>query len=99
MAVDVLVPVTKDTPSESAPKQLRKKKHTTPGTLYQLSEACRQAARVVTRQRQFLTVYDSINLTFRVAEQILGRKSTYALLREAGSNTTTDAVENRTCAT
>ncbi|KAF7426523.1 hypothetical protein PC9H_008892 [Pleurotus ostreatus] len=55
-----------------------------PGTLSQLSDACRQTARDVAKTGLFVTVYDNINMMFQVAEQILGRKN---------------AQENGTCAT
>lgn len=46
-----------------------------PGTLYLLSEACRASARKIASSHLFITVYDNINMTIKVAEQILGRKS------------------------
>ena len=62
---------------ENPSMRLKKKKRTkhTPGTLYELSRACRKTAQGVASTGLFVTVYDNINLMFRVAEQILGRKS------------------------
>lgn len=65
----------------SPPKQVvaaegrRKKKRTTPGVLSQLSLSCRRAARQLASGNLFQAVYDNINLTIRVAEQIVGRNS------------------------
>ncbi|RDB27091.1 hypothetical protein Hypma_005008 [Hypsizygus marmoreus] len=61
------------------PKRTRK-----PGTLFDLSNACRKSAREIAATGLFVTVYDNINMMVRVAEQILGRKN---------------AQENGTCAT
>ncbi|KAH7903997.1 hypothetical protein BJ138DRAFT_1138637 [Hygrophoropsis aurantiaca] len=55
-----------------------------PGTLPLLSDAMRNAARTVAATGLFGTVYDNINMMFRIAEQIVGR---------------TDSQENGTCAT
>jgi len=56
---------------------LKKKKclKRSPGTLYELSQACRKMAWRVASMGLFVSVYDNINLMFRVAEQILGRTS------------------------
>ncbi|TRM55679.1 hypothetical protein BD626DRAFT_587913 [Schizophyllum amplum] len=55
-----------------------------PGTLSQLSDACRRTAQKLASTRIYGIVYDNINMTIRIAEQILGRKN---------------AQENGTCAT
>ncbi|KAI0309308.1 hypothetical protein OF83DRAFT_1072222 [Amylostereum chailletii] len=55
-----------------------------PGALLQLSESCCFNARHIASVGLFTTVYDNINMMFRVAEQILGRRN---------------AQENGTCAT
>ncbi|KAL1749781.1 hypothetical protein FB107DRAFT_294881 [Schizophyllum commune] len=55
-----------------------------PGTLGQLSDACRRTARSLASSRIFGVVYDNINMSVRIAEQIVGRKN---------------AQENGTCAT
>ncbi|EIM86401.1 uncharacterized protein STEHIDRAFT_57738, partial [Stereum hirsutum FP-91666 SS1] len=68
-----------NTTEQTSPKRRRK----VPGILRQLSEACRGTARGVAQVGLFGCVYDNINLMFRVAEQILGRKN---------------AQENGTCA-
>lgn len=61
---------------EDSPMPKGPKKHERAvGTLAQLSDACRQTARDVAQSGLFVTVYDNINMMFRVAEQILGRKS------------------------
>lgn len=52
-----------------------KKKKTSSGTLFLLSQACRQSARKVASTSLFITVYDNINMMIRVAEQVVGRKS------------------------
>jgi hypothetical protein len=58
-------------------KKTKKKKCSkcSPGTLYELSQACCKTARRVASTGLFVSVYDNINLMFRVAEQILGRTS------------------------
>ncbi|KAL1753879.1 hypothetical protein FB107DRAFT_216807 [Schizophyllum commune] len=55
-----------------------------PGTLVQLSNACRATAQRLAATRLFGVVYDNINMSVRIAEQIVGRKN---------------AQENGTCAT
>ena len=77
--------MTKETDSEqleseeetltTSSKRKKKRKKRSPGTLYELSQACRETARTVASTGLFVSVYDNINLMFRVAEQILGRKS------------------------
>ena len=57
------------------PSEARKKKTRSPGTLYLLSQACRQSARKLGSSKMFITVYDNINMMIRVAEQVIGRKS------------------------
>ncbi|KAH7918344.1 hypothetical protein BV22DRAFT_1075903 [Leucogyrophana mollusca] len=54
------------------------------GTLELLSQSMRTVARTVAAGGLFLTVYDNINMVWKVAEQIVGR---------------TDSQENGTCAT
>lgn len=65
----------KNTSTSKYKKKKREKR--SPGTLFQLSQACRKTARKIAQTGLFVTVYDNINLMFRVAEQIMGRKSTY----------------------
>ena len=55
----------------------KQKKKPSPGTLYLLSQACRQSARKVASSHLFITVYDNINMMIKVAEQVLGRKSMF----------------------
>lgn len=43
------------------------------GTLDYLSESMRKLARMVAASMLFLTVYDNINMMWKVAEQIVGR--------------------------
>jgi hypothetical protein len=45
----------------------------TPGTLPRLSDAMREACRKLARLITFGQVYDNINFTERVAEQVMGR--------------------------
>lgn len=59
-----------------APKQ-PKKKQRTPGTLSELSESCRLETRDIASTHLYITAYDNINMMIRIAEQIVGRKSTY----------------------
>ncbi|KAJ7030141.1 hypothetical protein C8F04DRAFT_1211805 [Mycena alexandri] len=76
---------TKVTAADSTTKKKAKKKRArAPGTLWQLSQACRATARSLALTSLFLVMYDNINMMVRVAEQILGRKNTQ---------------ENGTCAT
>ncbi|KAI0354104.1 hypothetical protein OH77DRAFT_1457194 [Trametes cingulata] len=58
--------------------------HTALGLLRRLSHACRLTARDAARLRLLAYVYDNINMLFRIAEQVLGRK---------------DSQQNGTCAT
>ncbi|KAH9914215.1 uncharacterized protein B0H18DRAFT_887406 [Fomitopsis serialis] len=60
------------------------KKKRVEGILKRLSDACRRAARANASTRLLAFVYDNINMVFRIAEQIMGRK---------------DTQENGTCAT
>ncbi|KAJ7023836.1 hypothetical protein C8F04DRAFT_1213217 [Mycena alexandri] len=76
---------TKVTAADSTTKKKAKKKRArAPGTLWQLSQACRATARSLALTSLFLVMYDNINMMVRVTEQILGRKNTQ---------------ENGTCAT
>ncbi|KAJ7288848.1 hypothetical protein C8J57DRAFT_1047484 [Mycena rebaudengoi] len=63
-------------------KKAKKKRVRAPGTLWQLSEACRATARALALTGLFLVMYDNINMMVRVAEQILGRKSEFAVTEE-----------------
>lgn len=54
------------------------------GLIKRLSDACRTITREKARTTCLSYVYDNVNISFRVAEQVLGRKS---------------ALENGTCAT
>ncbi|EIW73975.1 hypothetical protein CONPUDRAFT_68089 [Coniophora puteana RWD-64-598 SS2] len=54
------------------------------GTLEVLSQSVRAATRKIAKTSPFLVVYDNINMMWRVAEQVMGRK---------------DTQENGTCAT
>uniref|UniRef100_D8PYY4 DUF6589 domain-containing protein n=1 Tax=Schizophyllum commune (strain H4-8 / FGSC 9210) TaxID=578458 RepID=D8PYY4_SCHCM len=54
------------------------------GTLEKLSLAMREVSRHVAASRPFMVVYDNINMMWRVAEQIIGRR---------------DSLESGTCAT
>ncbi|KAJ7716911.1 hypothetical protein DFH07DRAFT_973770 [Mycena maculata] len=65
-------------------KKVKKKRARAPGTLWQLSEACRATACALAFTGLFLVMYDNINMMVRITEQILGRKNTQ---------------ENGTCAT
>ncbi|KIM45742.1 hypothetical protein M413DRAFT_24874 [Hebeloma cylindrosporum] len=62
----------------------KKPRKRTPGTLFQLSQACRETARRIASSALYVTVYDNINMMVRVAEQIVGCKN---------------AQENGTCVT
>lgn len=64
----------------SAP-QTKKKKRTKqrPGTLEFLSESMREVARLVAATGMFLTVYDNINMVWKVAEQIVGRTGEHSI--------------------
>jgi hypothetical protein len=53
----------------------KRKRKRTPGVLFELSKACRNSARELASSSVFASVYDNINMMFRVAEQILGRHS------------------------
>lgn len=61
--------------SATSPPQPKNKKRTKqrPGTLEFLSESMREVARLVAATGMFLTVYDNINMVWKVAEQIVGR--------------------------
>jgi len=61
----------------STAKKVRKR---SPGTLYLLSQACRDTARKIAASHMFVTVYDNINMMTQVAEQIAGRKSRQRVL-------------------
>lgn len=54
------------------------------GLLARLSVACRETVRITAKHNMLAYVYDNINMVFKAAEQILGRK---------------DSQENGTCAT
>jgi hypothetical protein len=60
-------------------KKAKKKRVRAPGTLWQLSQACRATARALASTGLFLVMYDNINMMVRVAEQILGRKSKFTV--------------------
>ncbi|KIM79999.1 hypothetical protein PILCRDRAFT_9888 [Piloderma croceum F 1598] len=70
--------------AEALSRVKKKRKKRSPGTLYELSQACCKTARRVASTGLFITVYNNINMMFRVAEQIVGCKN---------------AQENGTCAT
>lgn len=63
------------TSSAASTPQPKKKKCTKqrPGTLEFLSQSMREVARLVAATGMFLTVYDNINMVWKVAEQIVGR--------------------------
>jgi hypothetical protein len=79
----------------------KKRQKRSPGTLYELSQACRKTARRVPSTGLFVSVYDNINLMFRVAEQILGRTSEcwQFSYNEYLQYDGVDTQENGTCAT
>lgn len=59
------------TPTSQPKKKKRTKQR--PGTLEFLSESMREVARHLAATGMFLTVYDNINMVWKVAEQIVGR--------------------------
>ncbi|KAJ7727279.1 hypothetical protein DFH07DRAFT_757734 [Mycena maculata] len=76
--------ISQETKTKVTANKLAAKRARAPGTLWQLSEACRATARALTLTGLFLVMYDNINMMVRITEQILGRKNTQ---------------ENGTCAT
>lgn len=76
--VDSFIDAERSATAESAitsTPQPKKKKRTKqrPGTLEFLSQSMREVARLVAATGMFLTVYDNINMVWKVAEQIVGR--------------------------
>ena len=55
------------------PPQKKKRTKQRPGTLEFLSESMWEVARHIAATGMFLTVYDNINMVWKVAEQIVGR--------------------------
>ncbi|KAF7321739.1 hypothetical protein MKEN_00695600 [Mycena kentingensis (nom. inval.)] len=75
-------------------------KSTRPGTLRQLSEDMKAAARSLAESILFGGTYDNVNVMSRVAEQIVGRTGKHSLLPvQTLSSRLSDAQENGTCAT
>ncbi|KAL1683059.1 hypothetical protein EV122DRAFT_286615 [Schizophyllum commune] len=69
---------------DDMPSQERKRRGPSLGTLEKLSLSMRELTRKLVADHAFLIVYDNINMSWKVAEQIIGR---------------TDAVESGTCST
>lgn len=61
--------------TEAKKNPQKKKKKRTSGLLFRLSESCRLTVRRIATAIRYIIVYDNINMMFRVAEQIVGRKS------------------------
>ncbi|KAF9472391.1 hypothetical protein BDN70DRAFT_900581 [Pholiota conissans] len=71
-------------PSTVAAEPVKPRRIQSLGTLFLLSNACRQTAQKLASTNLFVMMYDNINMVARIAKQILGRKN---------------AQENGTCAT
>jgi hypothetical protein len=76
-------------------KVKKPKRKWTPGVLIDLSNACRATTRSVAATGLFATVYDNINMMFRVAEQIVGRQSKLLSTCSCSVKLTTNICFNR----
>ncbi|KAF8602550.1 hypothetical protein BDV93DRAFT_443842 [Ceratobasidium sp. AG-I] len=68
-------PATRNPASGDASLVAKKLRRT--GTLFNLSQACRELTQSIAKAHPVGIIYDNINLTFRVAEQRLGRADTF----------------------